>query len=243
MRDLGVQEEVFAASTTLRRPSFCTHRPRGRFSPVQVHLPSSGVGGALWRGGVPGKGHWAGIRHLERKTFNASHSDAQASAAPTPGSTRKTGSSARLRFEIAGMACQDVDQVHEPALGASSGAGGSSDTRQRVATLVGCVRSPASVWRRRGRNARPAALHLSGRNCNRREAFFAGGTTSRISSASRPWRRPPANRGECRNVAPVMDVDDVAGQHAHLCQARPCLSGSRRLTHGSRQAKARTGRR
>lgn len=219
-RDMGFQEEVFATSTTLRRPSFCSHRPRGQFSPVLANLPTSGVGEALGRRGVPGEGHWAGIRHLERKTFNASHSDAQESAALTPGSPRKSDSSAPLWFEIAGIAFPSPEQLYETALGTSRDAGVSPDARQRVATLVGWVRSPASAWRRRGRNARPVALHLSGANRNRREALIAGGTTSRTSSASRPWRRPPANRGGCRDVAPVMDVDDLAGQHADLCQAR-----------------------
>ena len=216
---MGFQEEVFATSATLRRPTSCARRPIGQFSPVLLHLPTSGVREALGRSGVLGEGHWAAIRHLGRETSNASRSDALASAA-MPSSTRKTGSSARLRIEIAGIACPSPDQLHEPALGTSRGAGVSPDTRQRVATLVGWVRSPASACRRRGRNARPVALDLSGADCNRREAFIAGGTTSRTASASRPWRRPSANRGGCRDVVSGMDVDDVAGQHAHLCQGR-----------------------
>lgn len=163
---MGFQEEVFATSATLRRPTFCARRPIGQFSPVLLHLPTSGVGEALGRIGVLGEGHWAAIRHLGRETSNASRYDALASAA-MPSSTRKTGSSARLRSEIAGIACPSLDQIHEPAPGTSRGAAGSSDARQRVATLVGWVRSSASACRRRGRNARRVALDLSGADCNR----------------------------------------------------------------------------
>lgn len=216
---MGFQEEVFATSATLRRPTFCARRPIGQFSPVLLHLPTSGVGEALGRSGVLGGGHWAAIRHLGRETSNASGSDALASAA-TPSSTCKTGSSARLRFEIAGISCPSLDQLHEPALGTSRDAGGSPDTRQRVATLVGWVRLSASACRLRGRNAKPVALDLSGADCNRREAFIAGGSTSPTSSASRSWRRPSSIRGWCRDVVPSMDMDDVAGQHAHLCLGR-----------------------
>lgn len=145
---MGFQKEVFATSATMRRPTFCTRRPIGQFSPVLLHLPTSGVGEALGRSGVLGEGHWAAIRYLGRKTPNASRSDALASAA-MPSSTRKTGSSARLRSEIAGIACPSLDQLHEPALGTSRGAGVSPDTRQRVATLVGWVRSSAWACRRR----------------------------------------------------------------------------------------------
>lgn len=179
---MGFQEEVFATSATLRRPTFCARRPRGQFSPVLLHLPTSRVGEALGRSGVLGEGHWAAIRHLGRETSNASRSDALASAA-TPSSTRKTGSSARLRFEIAGIACPSLDQLHEPAPGTSRGAGVSPDIRQRVATLADWVRSPASACRRLGRNARPVAHDLSRANSNRREAFIAGGTTSPTASA------------------------------------------------------------
>lgn len=179
---MGFQEEVFATSATLRLPTFCARRPGGPLSPVLLHLPTSGVRYALGRSGVLREGHWVATRHLGRKTSNASRSDALASAA-TPSSMRKTCSSARLRFEIAGIACPGLDQFHEQALRTSRDAGGSPDTRQRVATLVGWVRLSASACRRRGRNAKPVALDFSGADCNRREAFIAGGSTSPTASA------------------------------------------------------------
>jgi hypothetical protein len=179
---MGFQEEVFATSATLRLPTFCALRPRGPFSPVLLHLPTSGGGEALGRSGGLDEGHWAAILHLGRNASNASRSDALASAA-TFGSTRKTGSSARFQFEIAESACPNLDQLYEPALGTSRGAGGSPNTQQRVIAAVNWARLPASDCRRR--RAMPLVLDPFRAKCSRSRARLQ---TSMMPATSHRWR-------------------------------------------------------